>query len=127
MPASQANLLALLFAMASLLALNVLLICGISATVPRVEAVSVSVPLSAPSDAATLNPSLLAFSIEQDRWVDWVGIEHPNIFFANALGNLAERTGRPPVIRIGADSADETDFSNDVEVRIRLFDSFYVI
>ena len=121
MPASQESPPALLIvAMASLLALSVLLICSISATVPLVEAVSVSVPLSAPSDAATLNPSLLAFSIEQDRWTDWVGTTSTNTFFLNALNNIAQRTGETPWIRIGADSEDHTNFNPNVQVRLNL-------
>lgn len=76
----------------------------------------ISVPLSAPSSVATLNPDLLSFSIEQDLWTEWAGTSSPNTFFLNALGNLAQRTGQTPWIRIGADSEDHTNFNAAVQV-----------
>lgn len=82
-----------------------------------VSQLTVSVPLTAPSSAPTLDPALLSFSLEQDRWTDWAGESAPNSFFLNALANLEQRTGMTPVIRIGADSEDHTDFSKTVQVR----------
>ena len=82
------------------------------------QTVTVSVPLTAPSSSAPLDQGLISFSIEQDRWTDWVGTDSTNSFFLNTLANLEERTGQPPWIRIGANSEDHTDFSNDVKVHI---------
>ena len=80
------------------------------------HATDVSVSLSAPSAAATLDPALLSFSIEQDRWTDWAGTSSPNSFFRNSLANLAQRTGQTPWVRIGADSEDHTNFDARVQV-----------
>lgn len=85
------------------------------------QTTSITIPLSAPSSAVDLDPSLVSFSIEQDRWTDWAGLSSPNLFFVNALDNLAQRTGQPPWIRIGADSEDHTDFSFDVEFSETIF------
>lgn len=108
---------ALIFLMFSCILLGVLFVSSISSTLPYVQAVSVAVPLSPPSSAATLNPALLSLSIEQDRWPDWVGTTSPNTFFLNALANLAQRTGEVPWIRIGADSEDHTNFNPHVQAR----------
>lgn len=82
---------------------------------------TVSVPLSAPTSAVTLDPALLSFSLEQDRWPEWVATgansDAPNTFFLNALDNLKQRTGASPWIRIGADSEDHTNFNKRVDVR----------
>ena len=86
-----------------------------------VQSIAISLPLSPSSDTVLLDPSLISFSIEQDRWTDWAGISSPNVFLVNALDNLAQRTGQPPYIRIGADSEDHTDFSPQVEVCSILF------
>ena len=97
-----------------------------SVLLTNAQTVAVSVPFTAPSSAAPLDQGLISFSIEQDRWTDWAGTDSPNSFFLNTLTNLGERTGQPPWIRIGADSEDHTDFSNDVEVYNHLFRFFYV-
>ena len=79
-------------------------------------AVNVSVPTSVPSAAQTLSPTLVSFSIEQDRWPDWVGTDSPNEFTTNALLNYAELTGTPPDIRVGANSEDHTVWSPSVTI-----------
>ena len=81
-----------------------------------VAAVNVSVPTSVPSGAQTLSPTLVSFSIEQDRWPDWVGTDSPNEFTTNALLNYAELTGTPPDIRVGANSEDHTVWSPSVTI-----------
>ena len=85
------------------------------------DAHSLSVPISlqAPEGAVTLDPALLSFSIEQDRWTDWAGLDAPNTFLLNALDNLKQRTGQLPWIRIGADSEDHTNFRADIQVNVR--------
>ncbi|KAF5327444.1 hypothetical protein D9619_004448 [Psilocybe cf. subviscida] len=78
----------------------------------------VSISQAAPSAAASISPSFLSFSIEQDRWTDWVGTTSRNDFFFNTLDNLRQLTGEPPQIRIGANSEDHTDFSPNVKAAI---------
>ncbi|KAF7967476.1 hypothetical protein HWV62_34077 [Athelia sp. TMB] len=82
--------------------------------------VNVSVPLSS-SSAVTLSPSLVSFSIEQDRWPEWAGEATQNTFFYNALENLRQKTGEPPWIRIGADSEDHTNFNAATQVRTHVW------
>lgn len=96
--------------------LSNLILLAVTLRLARAQALSVSIPLTPPSSAPTLNPALLSFSIEQDRWTDWAGTSAPNTFFLNALSNLQQRTGQPPWIRIGADSEDHTNFSPNVAV-----------
>ena len=95
----------------------------------RAISLSVSIPATAPPSSIELNPALLSFSIEQDRWTDWAGTASPNTFFLNALSNLAKRTGQTPWIRIGANSEDKTNFNPDVKVsnlRLLIDKSFFV-
>ena len=79
--------------------------------VSYVEALNVSVPIEPPADAQPLPPTLLSFSIEQDRWPDWTGVSSRNNFTYNALSNYAALTGQPPNLRVGADSEDHTFWS----------------
>lgn len=80
--------------------------------------VNVSVPLAPLSAAPLVTPSLVSFSIEQDRWTDWVGTTSRNQFFFNTLNNLNQLSGVPPRIRIGADSEDHTNFNPAVQVNL---------
>ena len=82
--------------------------------------VQVSIPLMSPSGTPRLTPSLVSFSIEQDRWTDWAGTLAKNAFFYNALDNLKVLTGEPPWIRIGADSEDHTNFNPQTLVCVAL-------
>lgn len=75
-----------------------------------VRALEVSLPLAAPSNAQKLSQNLLGFSIESDRWPEWVGVSKPNTFWINTLNNLKALTGKPPIIRVGANSEDRTTF-----------------
>ncbi|CCM03869.1 uncharacterized protein FIBRA_06020 [Fibroporia radiculosa] len=77
---------------------------------------NVAVPVTAPSDAQPLWSTLLSFSIEQDRWPDWAGIDARNEFMHSALQNYADLTGSPPKFRVGADSEDHTMWSPTVTV-----------
>jgi hypothetical protein len=91
-------------------------------TAPPVPAsLTVTVPAAMPGNASVVDPALVSFSIEQDRWPDWAGVDTPNPLVVNALTNLARLTGTPPWIRIGADSEDRTLFNPDVNVRICAF------
>ncbi|KAF8900153.1 glycoside hydrolase family 79 protein [Gymnopilus junonius] len=83
--------------------------------VRHVLGISVTVPVAAPSTAPKVSQSLVSFSIEQDRWTDWVGTTSQNQFFFNTLDNLKQLTGEPPHIRIGADSEDRTNFNPNVQ------------
>ena len=82
-----------------------------------------SVPPSVPPTSRPLDPALISFSIEQDRWPEWIAtnspsFDQPNTFFLNALDNLKQRTGAVPWIRIGANSEDRTNFNNRVRVSV---------
>ncbi|KAJ7178604.1 glycoside hydrolase family 79 protein [Mycena crocata] len=81
--------------------------------IPLVSGVAVPIPLSG-GDAPAVSGNLISLSIEQDRWVDWVGNTSRNSFFFNTLDNLVALTGANPTIRIGADSEDHTQFSASV-------------
>jgi hypothetical protein len=82
--------------------------------------ITVTIPLTAPPSAPLLSRSLVSFSLEQDRWGDWVGQGEGNPFFFNTLNNLKQLTGEPARIRIGADSEDRTIFDPSVQVRLCL-------
>ncbi|KAK7451043.1 hypothetical protein VKT23_012718 [Stygiomarasmius scandens] len=78
-------------------------------------AVTVNIPVDAPSGAPTVSGSLFSLSIEQDRWLDWAGNTSRNEFFFNTLDNLIQITGEPPQIRIGANSEDHTNFNGELQ------------
>ena len=77
---------------------------------------NVSIALIATSNTPILSPSLVSFSIEQDRWIDWVGAPSRNEFFFNTLENLKRLSGESPRIRIGANSEDKTIYDSSVRV-----------
>ncbi|TBU46627.1 glycoside hydrolase family 79 protein [Dichomitus squalens] len=79
-------------------------------------AVNVSLPITSPSGTQPLARTLVSFSIEQDRWPDWSGVDSRNEFTHSALTALQELTGEPPKIRIGADSEDHTFWSPTVTI-----------
>lgn len=87
----------------------------------RAQNVSITIPTQSPSSAVSVAQDLVAFSIEQDRWTDWIGTTTPNTFWLNALENLKQLSGLPTRIRIGADSEDHTNFSFDVEYATDIF------
>ena len=80
------------------------------------SAINVSLPLSPPLDSQSLAPTLVSFSLEQDRWPDWSGVDSRNEFTHSALSQYAELTGEPPKIRVGADSEDHTLWSPTVTI-----------
>ncbi|KAJ7637653.1 glycoside hydrolase family 79 protein [Mycena polygramma] len=86
----------------------------VSLLLPLVSAVTVPILLSA-GDAPSVDGNLVSLSIEQDRWLDWVGNTSRNSFFFNTLDNLVALTGSDPTIRIGADSEDHTNFSPNIQ------------
>ncbi|KIM40526.1 glycoside hydrolase family 79 protein [Hebeloma cylindrosporum] len=81
----------------------------------------ITIPSRLPSTAAPVSQSLVSFSIEQDRWSDWIGVTSRNQFFFNTLDNLKQLTGEPPQIRIGANSEDHTNFGKDVQFSQAIF------
>ncbi|KZV62776.1 glycoside hydrolase family 79 protein [Peniophora sp. CONT] len=87
----------------------------------RAQNVSITIPTQSPSSAFSVAQDLVAFSIEQDRWTDWIGTDTPNTFWLNALENLKQLSGLPTRIRIGANTADRTNFSFDVEYATDVF------
>lgn len=78
--------------------------------------VDISISQSQPETAVLVSQSFMSLSIEGDRWPDWMGSTSRNDFFFNALDNLQQLTGVPPQIRIGANSADNTDFGGNAQV-----------
>ncbi|KAH9936780.1 glycoside hydrolase family 79 protein [Epithele typhae] len=94
--------------------LSLLVLSGLASV--GVAAVNVSIPLSPPENSQPLSPTLVSFSLEQDRWPDWVGIDSRNDFTHHALVRLASLTGVPTKIRVGANSEDHTFWSPTVTV-----------
>lgn len=84
--------------------------------IARSMAVVVTIPFVAPTGATQVAQTLIGFSLEQDRWTDWVGLNSRNQFFFNVLDNLKISSGKPPFIRIGANSEDRTNFNPNVQV-----------
>ncbi|KAI0637476.1 glycoside hydrolase family 79 protein [Trametes polyzona] len=89
---------------------------ALSVSLGSVSALNVSLPISPPGNSQALSPTLLSFSIEQDRWPDWAGVQSRNEFTHNALLNYAALTGHPPNIRVGANSEDHTFWSPTVTI-----------
>jgi hypothetical protein len=75
-----------------------------SSAQPALAQITISLPSGRPEIVASLDPALTSFSIEQDGWTDWAGIDAPNTFWSNAMDNLRQLTGVPPWIRIGANT-----------------------
>ncbi|KAJ6577249.1 glycoside hydrolase family 79 protein [Mycena capillaripes] len=86
-----------------------------------VFALTVSIPCSPGDGAPLISRSLVALSIEQDRWPEWAGTASKNEFFLNTLGNIEALTGATPDIRIGANSEDKTNFAPHVEYAEDIF------
>ncbi|KAI0249844.1 hypothetical protein BJV78DRAFT_1223807 [Lactifluus subvellereus] len=86
--------------------------------------IPVTIPLTAPGNAQGVSRSLFSFSIEQDRWIDWIGQGPANPFFFNTLNNLKQIAHEPPRIRIGADSEDRTTFDPAVQAAQNNFPAF---
>ncbi|KAI0293794.1 glycoside hydrolase family 79 protein [Russula brevipes] len=80
------------------------------------QGITVAVPLTPPSSAPVISRSLISFSLEQDRWSEWIGQSPGNPFFLNTLNNLKALTGEPARIRIGGNSVDRTNFNPSVQV-----------
>ncbi|KZV85884.1 glycoside hydrolase family 79 protein [Exidia glandulosa HHB12029] len=80
--------------------------------------IGVTVPVASPTNAVPLSQNLLGFSIESDRWPDWIGIDSPNTFWINTLENLNKLAGKPPKIRVGANSEDKTTFVSSQSVPV---------
>ncbi|KAF5382078.1 hypothetical protein D9615_004232 [Tricholomella constricta] len=93
----------------------------------QVSGVNVPIPLFAPSNAASVSPSLFSFSIEQDRWTDWAGSTSRNQFLFNTLDNLGRLTGAPPDIRVGANSEDRTKFNAAIQATQLVFPAITTI
>ena len=100
---------------------SLVFLCLPSVIAQATATVTISVPPSAPPNSRQLDPALVSLSLEQDRWPDWTATnapsyDRPNTFFLNALDNLKQRSGAVPWLRIGANSADHTNFNPNVEV-----------
>jgi hypothetical protein len=64
---------------------------------------TIVLPRHRPAFAERIDPNLVAFSIEADRWPDWAGhaVGQGNEFTRQVLRNLEERSGVPSAIRVG--------------------------
>jgi hypothetical protein len=72
---------------------------------------------STATNATSLDPSLVSFSIEMDHWADWAGtLEKPNRFTQTLLKNIVERTGVPPSFRVGGDTEDHSVYVPQYQV-----------
>ncbi|KAF9812100.1 hypothetical protein IEO21_06383 [Rhodonia placenta] len=105
----------------SALAALILHVAAAAAAAAAVTTVNVPVPVLAPTKSQPLASTLLSFSIEQDNWPDWSGIDARNEFTYSALTRLANLTGQPPKLRVGADSEDHTVWSPTVTVNQDIF------
>jgi hypothetical protein len=79
---------------------------------------TLTLPASEPAYAQPLDPQLGSFSIEMDHWRDWAGPTpgSPNTFVNTALSQLAQRTGNPVYLRVGANSEDRGTLDLSVDV-----------
>ena len=75
---------------------------------PPITNITLQLPTRIPAWREPLSPHLAGFSIEMDRWLEFAGHEvgKPNVYFNQLLQNLGERTGRMPVLRVGANTQD---------------------
>lgn len=78
--------------------------------------VEIAIPHYSTSLACPVEPDLFSLSIEQDRWLDWVGSTTRNDFFFNVLDNLQKLTGVPPRIRVGGKSQDVAYIDSNIQV-----------
>lgn len=62
-----------------------------------------------------VNSALISFSIEADRWPEWVGQDKPNTYFLNLVNNLYNITGKAPDFRVGADTMVRNPSSQQYE------------
>lgn len=104
--------------MVSLSALQIYILACILSSI---HAINVSIPSLAGPVTPKVSRSLISLSIEMDRWTDWAGTTSRNEFFFNTLDNIKRITGRPPHIRIGANSEDHTNFQRDVQFAQAIF------
>lgn len=67
--------------------------------------VSLSVPGSQPPFAKPVDPAFVSFSLEFQYWPVYAGngTLDSNCYLNQLLSNLAERTGKPPAIRVGGE------------------------
>ncbi|KAJ2962019.1 hypothetical protein NQZ79_g2828 [Umbelopsis isabellina] len=64
------------------------------------------------TNATSLDPSLVSFSIEMDHWADWAGtLQKPNKYTQTLLNNIVARAGQPPSFRVGGDTEDHSVYT----------------
>jgi len=70
---------------------------------------AIFLPDAQPANAEKLDPQLVGFSIELDRWPDWAGrqVGRPNQFVHSVMRQLTDRSGAPPYFRIGGESPEQ--------------------
>lgn len=89
---------------------SVILLAARASTATAVINITADVPISVPSSqppfAKLMNPALASFSLEFQFWPTYAGnaTNQPNQYVNQLLGNLGERTGKSPAIRVGGQS-----------------------
>jgi hypothetical protein len=83
-------------------------------------ALDIEVPYAATNAAVQVAPDLLSFSLEADRWPEWISVapnyNAKNEFTANVLNNLGALSGATPRLRIGGNTEDRAVMSGSVQV-----------
>lgn len=93
---------------------------ALASFVTSIMAINTTISMLTPPSSQVLSQNLLGFSIEQDRWPDWTGVDSRNEFTHSALLNYALLTGKPPRIRVGANSEDHTVWSPTITVSLTI-------
>lgn len=67
--------------------------------------VAITVPSSEPPFAKIMDPALVSVSLEFQFWPTYAGIAtgQPNHYVNELLGNLGQRTGKTPAVRVGGE------------------------
>ena len=91
-------------------------IVGVCFSLAAETPLEIAIPHGSTSRARPVEPDLFSLSIEQDRWLDWVGSTTRNDFFYNVLDNLQQLTGVPPRIRVGGKSQDVAYIDPNIQV-----------
>ncbi|KZO89617.1 glycoside hydrolase family 79 protein [Calocera viscosa TUFC12733] len=95
-----------------------LLLLPLLGTAAAQTAVTIAVPAAPPAHAQLVPSFPVGLSIEQDRFPDWAGhLGVPNNFTRTLLGNVKDRGGTPPPIRVGGTTEDRTWLSPNSSLR----------
>jgi hypothetical protein len=91
---------------------NFSILAAVSLAITNCGAVNVTISGDT-AKGIKLDPALISFSIELDRWPDWVGtLGRPNTYTQTVLKNVQARTGVPSAFRVGGNSEDATVYDS---------------